>query len=81
MEEKKQEKLKTKCPVCGKKKEVKQWVAKKGLLKGHNMCESIFCNKVCYKRFELLIRLSDVLNALEKTYKKRGKTSSRRIKR
>jgi len=54
------------CPICGKSRIIKQWKARKGVLKGHNMCSDIFCSKKCRRKFKLLIILNDVLEELDK---------------
>lgn len=63
-------KHKTECPICGKKKVLKTWIARKGPLKGHTICEDIVCRPLCQKKLRLIVAYSDILEEIEKLNKK-----------
>lgn len=62
--------IKTECPICRKKKTIKTWIARKGILKGHTISQQIICRPLCYKKFKLIIMLNDVYDSLEEVNNK-----------
>lgn len=58
--------VKLKCPVCGDQFVTKEWVKRKGALKGSKIIKKVLCSSKCRKRMDLLICLNDILEELDR---------------